>query len=159
MRLSKSFSIGFAKIARMVILTAVMMGIGSLLFAQTTNTLTGKNTASLGTELFNFALGMLGATCMYLYWFRTTRIQKVIASYHTGEKGSKPSIIPGSAGWKSIVPEGRILIYDFVISIFLGGIVAVFISSSENWKEAFLIGCTWNSIFARFAKEETKERR
>jgi len=100
-----------------------------------------------------FWIGVTGAACMYLYWFRTERIQKAIASFHAPKEA-----VPTEHGWKSVVPEGRLLFFDFFISILLGGVAAAFVAEKGTWKEAFLLGCTWNSIFARLAKTGTKSK-
>src|SRR6266481_2883427 len=52
--------------------------------AQTTNDSKSQPQAaqSLGT-LSAFFIGLAGALAMYLYWFRTERLQKAIDSFHT----------------------------------------------------------------------------
>jgi hypothetical protein len=97
-----------------------------------------------------FWIGVAGATCMYLYWFRTERIQKVIASFQVPEK--KGNIVPTQNGWKLVVPEGRLLFFDLLISILLGGVAAMVVAQNGTWKEAFFLGAAWNSVFARIAK-------
>lgn len=101
-----------------------------------------------------FWIGVAGATCMYLYWFRTERIQKVIASFQVPEK--KGNIVPTLNGWKLVVPEGRLLFFDLLISILLGGVAAMVVAQNGTWKEAFFLGAAWNSVFARIAKSGEK---
>jgi len=97
-----------------------------------------------------FGIGVAGAACMYAYWFRTERIQKVIASFQVPER--KGSLVPTQNGWKLMVPEGRLLFFDLLISILLGGVAAMVVAQNGTWKEAFFLGAAWNSIFARIAK-------
>ena len=104
--------------------------------------------------IWTFLSGVTGAAVMYLYWFRTERIQKAIASFQDSQSGGK--IVPTEKGWRLVAPDWRLLIWDLGISILLGGVAAVFVAENGTWKEAFLLGCTWNSVFARIAKSGEK---
>lgn len=133
-----------------VVLLFILAALGAQ-SAEINEPVTSSPVAPAGIGLLGiFGIGVAGAACMYLYWFRTERIQKVIASFQAPRK--KENLIPTENGWKSVVPEGRLLFFDLLISILLGGVAAMVVAQNGTWKEAFFLGAAWNSIFARIAK-------
>jgi hypothetical protein len=64
------------------------LGAAAVLAAQTNSSPNLGTPSGPGLGLFStFLTGVAGAACMYLYWFRTERIQKAIASFHAPKKG------------------------------------------------------------------------
>ena len=98
-----------------------------------------------------FGLGVVGALGMYLYIFRETRILRIIKSFQASN-----GFVKTPKGFRRVIPEGRLILYDFGICIILGGFVAMLITTGDSWKEAVLAGCTWNSVFAGLAKGGSK---
>jgi hypothetical protein len=94
--------------------------------------------------LSHFVYGVIGALAMYLFAFKTERLGPALRSVWSESEYERTE-----SGFRRVVPEYKLLIFDLGIAILLGGFVAVLVTQGGTPKESILLGCTWNSFLAR----------